>query len=329
MNEQNNNIDNNIINDENNIDNNLNNNNMNNANNNQINFEAPHNVNYANKYKKITISFIIILFINLIIETYSYFIRTNYRKYVFQYAPIFEKNQYYRFISSYFIHYGIWHIIVELYLTYEICYLFENIMGTLITILFIMNTMIMNSVLHFLMIPLVSLFFKITRTSYDLNYDYESSLTSVLFSMTTFYYLFKDNKNKKIDVLYTFILNLNYLSITMFFVLYFLTPNKSFYSNLSGLINGYLFKFFPFIFLPRVTWVTDFEKFIGLKKYENVYRSITYKNGPMKNALNELQNNSIVDESLLKNINYGNDFNNIGQQMTELTNIQNNNLNNN
>lgn len=92
MNEQNNNIDNNIINDENNIDNNLNNNNMNNANNNQINFEAPHNVNYANKYKKITISFIIILFINLIIETYSYFIRTNYRKYVFQYAPIFEKS---------------------------------------------------------------------------------------------------------------------------------------------------------------------------------------------------------------------------------------------
>jgi membrane associated rhomboid family serine protease len=302
---------------------------MNNTNNNQINFEAPHNVNYANKYKKMTISFIIILFINAIIEIYSYFIRTNYRKYVFQYAPIFEKNQYYRFISSYFIHYGIWHIIVELYLTYEICYLFENIMGTLITILFIMNTMIMNSVLHFLMIPLVSLFFKITRTSYDLNYDYESSLTSVLFSMTTFYYLFKDNKNKKIDVLYTFILNLNYLSITMFFVLYFLTPNKSFYSNLSGLINGYLFKFFPFIFLPRVTWVTDFEKFIGLKKYENVYRSITYKNGPMKNALNELQNNSIVDESLLKNINYGNDFNNIGQQMTELTNIQNNNLNNN
>ncbi len=329
MNDQNNNIDNNIINDENNIDNNLNNNNMNNTNNNQINFEAPPNINYANKYKKITISFIIILFINLIIEIYSYFIRTNYRKYVFQYAPIFEKKQYYRFISSYFIHYGIWHIIVELYLTFEICYLFENIMGTLITILFIMNAMIMNSIIHFLMIPLVSFFLKITRTSYDLNYDYESSLTSVLFSMTTFYYLFKDNKNKKIDVLYTFILNLNYLSITMFFVLYFLTPNKSFYSNLSGLINGYLFKFFPFIFLPRVTWVADFEKFVGLKKYENIYRSITYKNGPMKKALNELQNNSVVDESLLKNINYGNDFNNIGQQMTELTNIQNNNINNN
>ena len=140
MNEQNNNIDNNnIINEENNIDNNLNNNNINNANNNQINFEVPDNVNYANKYKKITISFIIILFINIIIEIYSYFIRTDYRKYVFQYAPIFEKKQYYRFISSYFIHYGIWHIIVELYLTYEICYLFENIMGTLITILFILK----------------------------------------------------------------------------------------------------------------------------------------------------------------------------------------------
>ena len=328
MNEQNNNIDNNIINDENNIDNNVNNN-MNNANNNQINFDVLQNLNYANKYKKITISFIIILLINVIIEIYSYFIKTNYRKYVFQYAPIFEKKQYYRFISSYFIHYGIWHILVELYLTFEICYLFENIMGTLITILYIMNTMIMNSVLHFLMIPVVSFFCKITRTSYDLNYDYESSLTSVLFSMTTFYYLFKDNKDKKIDVLYTFILSLKYLSILMFFVLYFLTPNKSFYSNLSGLINGCLFKYIPFIFLPRVTWVVDFEKFVGLKKFENIYRSITYKNGPMKNALNELQNNSVVDESLLKNINYGNDFNSIGRQMTELSNIQNNNVNNN
>ena len=50
----------------------------------------------------------------------------------------------------------------------------------------------------------------------------------------------------------------------------------------------------------------------------------------MRNVLNELQKDSVVDESLLKNnINYGNDFNNVGQQMSELSNIQNNNINNN
>ena len=321
--------DDNINNRNNDINNNLNDINQNN-NNNQLNFDIPADNNYSKKYKKITITFIIIFFINLIIEIYSNFKRINYRKYVFQYAPIYEKNQYYRFISSYFIHYGIWHIIIELYLTYEVCYLFENIMGTIITICFIMISMIINSALHFMMVPLTMFTFKVMRSSYDLNFDYESSLTSVLFSMSTFYFLFNDNKNKKIDVLYTFVLNVKYLSVTLLFSLYLLTPNKSFFSNLSGIISGYLFKFFPFIFLPRVTWVIDFEKKLCiLKKLDKIYRCITYKDIFMKNALNELQEDSVFDDSLLKNnenMNYGNDFNNNGQQMTELSNNQNNNI---
>ena len=112
-------------------------------------------------YKKITISFIIILFINIIIEIYSYFKRINYRKYVFQYVPIFEKNQYYRFISRYFIHYGIWHLIIELFLTFHLCNEFENLLGTIISISFIMISMLINSILHFIMIPMTMFIFKI------------------------------------------------------------------------------------------------------------------------------------------------------------------------
>ena len=313
--------------------NNINNNNINNQNINQINFDIPNNDNnYVKKYSKITISFLIIFFINLLIEIYSNLKKLNYRKYVFQYAPIYEKNQYYRFISSYFIHYGLWHLMVELYLTYKICYLFENIMGTLLSISFIMISMLINSILHFILVPITMFIFKIFRSPYDYNYDYESSLTSVLFSMTTFYFLFKDNKNKRIDILYTFFLSVKYISITMLFVLYIFTPNKSFFGNLSGIISGYLFKVCPFIFLPRVTWVSDFEKKIcGMKRFGRLFRCITSKNKSMKNALNELQNGSVIDESLLKNnenINYGNDFNNTGQQMNELSNNQNNNINN-
>ena len=335
MNEENNNNINNNNNQNQNIINEANNNNENNNNiNNQLNYDFPNNNNYIKNYSKITISFILILTINLIIEIYSQFTSLNYRKYVFQYAPIIERNQYYRFISSYFIHYGIWHLIIELYLTYELCYLFENILGTIMSISFIMISMLMNSILHFLMIPLTMLLFKIFRNPYDLNYDYESSLTSVLFSITTFYFLFKDNKNKKIDVLYTFFLNVKYLSITMLFLLYIFTPNKSFFSNLSGIINGYLLKFFPRIFLPRITWIIDFEKKLNKQgEIGRLYRFVTSKNILMKNALNELQNNSVVEENLLKNskndnINYGNDFNSIGNQMTELANSQNNNNNN-
>ena len=219
----------NIINDENNLDNNRNdnnnnqNNNINNINNNQVNFNEQINRNQNSiKYTKTTFSFLIILFINISIEIYSYFSKINYRKYVFQFSPIFEKNQYYRFISNHFIHYGIWHLLLESYFTYEICNLFENMLGTLFTISFIIVSMLLNSIIHFLMIPLLIFIFKVLKKSHDLNYDYESSLTSVLFTMVTFYFLFKDNKNKRFDVLYTFVLNVKYLSLsTLFFFIYF------------------------------------------------------------------------------------------------------------
>ena len=351
MNEPNNenNINNDINNDINdnqmpNIENEINNNNNvnnenninNNANNNQEMFENQNqNQNreiYPKKYTNITISFIIIFIINIIIEIRSNSQSINYRKYVFQYAPINEKNQYYRFITSYFIHYGIFHLLVELYCSYHIFYLFENIMGTLMTICFIMVSMIINSLIHFMMMPLVDFLFKMGNLYYDLNYDYESSLTSVLFSMTNFYFLFKDIKDKRFDLFYTIFVKVKYINIIALISLYCFTPNISIFSNLSGLISGYLFKFFPYIFLPKVTWIDEFEKNFGLKKFEGLYRSITYKNKRMRKALNELQNGSVVDEGLLQNRNennYGNDFNNTGHQMNELANNnQNNNINN-
>ena len=83
--------------------------------------------------------------------------------------------------------------------------------------------------------------------------------------------------------------------------------------------------------MPKVTWIDEFEKKFGLKKFDSFYRSITYKNRRMRRALNELQDGSVVDEGLLQNRNennYGNDFNNTGHQMNELANNQNNNINN-
>ena len=301
------------------------NNNINNAmNHNQLNFNNANNI-HQKKYSRITISFLLILIINLIIEIYSIFSKLNYRKYVFQYSPIHDKNQYYRFISSYFIHYGIWHLMIELFFTYKLCNLFENMLGTIMSICFILISMITNSVLHFFMIPLTMSFFSVLRNSYDLNYDYESSLTSVLFAITTFYFTFQDKKNKRIDILYTFVLQCKYLSVTMLFVLYIVTPNKSFYSNLSGIISGYVLKFFPHIFLPRVNWIIDFEKkFCTLLQFNTIYRCISFKNSSMKNALSELDTDSFIDENLLKNesTNYESLFKNIGNQnqMSELSN---------
>ena len=94
----------------NNINNNINNgNNVNNENNNNyMNFPYQRNNNNIKKYSKITISFLIIFIINIYIELYSFFEIINSRKYIFQFAPIYDKNQYYRFISNYFIYYDIY-----------------------------------------------------------------------------------------------------------------------------------------------------------------------------------------------------------------------------
>ena len=256
---------------------------------------------------------------------------TNYRKYVFQYAPIKEKNQYYRFISSYFIHYGFFHLLVELYCSYKIFYLFENVMGTLMTLSFILISMLINSLIHFMMMPFMFFLIKVFNLYYDLNYDYESSLTSVLFSMSNFYFLFKDIKDKRFDLFYTVFIKVKYINILALVTLYCFTPNKSLFSNLSGIISGYLLKFFPGIFLPKITWIDEFEKNFRLKRFDTFYRSITYKNKRMRKSLNELQGGSVVDESLLQNKNensYGNDFNNTGRQMNKLANNQINNINN-
>ena len=329
-----NNINNNLINNNNN--NNINN--INNSNNSLINLTNQNNNNYYKKYSKITFSFTIILFINILIEIYSFFQNINSRKYVFQFAPIYEKNQYYRFVTNYFIHYGIGHEIVELYITYKICYLIENILGTIITISFIMISMIMNSILNFFIVKLMVYIQNLMHALTDLNYDYESGMTSVLFTLITFYYTFKDLKKKKINILSTFDITGKYISLAAFFSIYCFTPNKAFFSNLSGIINGYIFKFLNFLFFPKVNWVRDFEHYFPYKckKFDNIYRNINIKNNLMVNALNELQKNSMIKikDNIFKNnniidnynynYNYGNDFNINNRQMSELSNYINN-----
>ena len=312
----------------NNINNNVNNeNNINNENNNNyMNFPNQRSNNNIKKYSKITISFCIIFIINIYIEIYSFFEILNSRKYIFQFAPIYEKNQYYRFVSNYFIHYGIGHLIIELYITYQVCNLMENIFGTIITIAFIMISMLMNSVLNFIIFKVLIYFINFMQYSQDLNYEYESGMSSVLFTIITFYFNFKHIKNKNLSIIYIFNIKGKYINFIVLLSIYFFTPNKSFFRNLSGIINGYILKFLPFPFLPRVNWVLDLENNCKCKCQilDNIYRNINEKNNLMVNALNEMQKNSIINNKnklkKKKNYNYRHDFNNFGSQMSELSN---------
>ena len=329
---------------------NENNNNSNNLQNNVINNPLEQNNNnenilqnnenrnnqYPQKYFKFTLSFIIILSINIIIKFYSNFNIINKRKYVFQYGPIFYKNQYYRLISSYFIHYGNWHLFVELYITFYACYYLENFIGTSLTILLIMISMIINNFLHFLIIPVVKISFQWILFQTDKNLDYEGGLTSVLFTISTFYYLFKNNKDQRVEVLYTFYFPGRYTSLVVFIVLLSMTPNSSTYGNMCGMLSGFMLKNFGGWILPKIIWIVDFEKSCNLKKIEKLYRIITPLNLKMKDALNEFEEGSMnfneESNSILYSRNNSNRqfFDESGQhQMTELSNVNNNENNNN
>jgi hypothetical protein len=195
----------------------------------------------------------------------------------------------------------------------------------------------MNSILNFIIVKFMVYIQNIIYSIIDLNYEYESGMTSVLFTLVTFYFSFKRLRKQKISILSTFVITGKYLSLAAFFYIYCFTPNKSFFSNLSGILNGYLFKFLPFLFLPKVNWVRDFENYFPykIKKFDNIYRNININNNLMVNALNELKKNSMIRDNIYKNnindnynynYHYGNDFNfnNNDRQMSELSNSVNN-----
>ena len=310
--------------------------NQNNNNENIIQNNENQNNQYPQKYFKFTISFIIILFINILIKIYSEFHIINKRKYVFQFGPIFYKNQYYRFVSNYFIHYGTWHLLVELYITFHACYYLENFIGTSLTIILILVSMIINSFLHFLMVIIIKFSFQWVLFPTDKNLDYEGGLTSVLFTISTFYYLFKNNKDQRIEVLYTFYFPGKYMSLLVFLVLLSMTPNSTVYGNICGMFSGFILKNFGEWILPKIKWIVDFEKIWRFKKIEKLYRVITPKNLKMKDALNEFEEGSMnyseESNSILssKNINDRQYFDeNVHHQMTELSSVNNNENNNN
>ena len=325
------------INNQNNLQDNVINNPLNQNINNENILQNNENQNnqYPQKYFKITISFIIILSINIIIKIYSGFHYINKRKFVFQYGPIYYKNQYYRFISSYFVHYGIWHLFVELYITFHACYYLENFIGTSLTLIFIFVSMVINIFLRFLIIPISKISFKWVVFQTDKNMDYEGGLTSVLFTISTFYYLFKNNKDQRIEVLYTFYLPGKYVSLVVFMALLSMTPNSTSYGNMCGMLSGVILKNFGGWILPKIGWIVDFEKSWKFKKIEKLYRVITPLNLKMKDGLNEFEQGSMKfnEESsilLSKNNNDRQYFDeSSNHQMTELSNVSNNENNNN
>ena len=272
------------------------NNNQNN-NNNEVNIQNNQENNIFNiliKYPDITISFLLFLFINIIFYISSYFFEIESPTFIFQYRPIVSKFQYYRIISRYFIHFGFAHFILEQISFFYLCKYFENKFGTLLTLSIIFVSMIIDSIINIIIIPFFSIFLSY-RVSIILDYSFEGGLTPILFTMVTYISLFKKNRQERLLFENYFLLRMKYSYIYLLGILYFFTPNRSFYGNVSGIIGGFLLKNVRNIFLPKLIWIYDIEFKCCFSQIKYLYKKININNSEMRHMLKEYDREFVDD----------------------------------
>ena len=316
-----------------------NNNELNNIINNNNNNEQ--NNNFISQYSRFTLSFLIIFFINLMIYILSYFYEFEKYKYVFEIDPILDHYQYYRFITRYFVHFGICHLLIELYITFNLCNYFENMFGALMTISFILISMVIISIIQLGFNCFLSFLSNILNVVDNTIINYEGGLTPVLFALNTFFYLFEHDYLNEYNI-FLFVLGKGkYSSFTILIILYFFTPNRTFLGNLSGIIGAYFIKGILRCFLPKIRWIIEFEDSFNLSKEGKLYRYITSKNSVMKNILNQIEPNSVMDidinlekeeknnNNIQKINNNENNNNEMHQSVIEMSSLSNNNNNSN
>ena len=289
-----------LINNNDNNDNNNNNVPINNNNLNQNNNEENNN-DPRKKYLSITLSFIFILIINTILIIYSFFQSIDESKYIFQFEPIKSHNQYYRFITRYFIHFSICHILLELYFAYFIFRFCENVFGTIITLSFMIISFILTSFLQFIIIIILHTICQIFNIKSNYYLDYEGGLTPILFAMNTFYFSFNLTDSELISFMTFFLCKRKYISFIFLFVLFIATPNhNSLLGNICGILSAYFIKKYYWL-LPRAKWIIDFEETLCPKDKNYIYRQITKENVFMGKFFKEFEKSSL-DELINKKI---------------------------
>jgi membrane associated rhomboid family serine protease len=261
---------------------------------------------YANKYTKITLSFVIIFLLKLFF--YIYFLyNQNTDKFTFDYHFILNYDQYYRCITRFFINYGFVHFLLELYITYILSFYFENMLGTLLTLSIIFVSFILISLVHLLMMKLLIYLFFLMNRRHNLDISYEGGLTPLFFLLYTFYFDFDENNNKIFLFFLIFLVRSRGSEYFILLLLIFFTPNESICGNISGIITAHILMICKKIFLPRINWIKNIESLFKLNTLFPFYRYINDENPIMKKILKEFDKMSEKDEK--EN----------GQQMTELT----------
>ena len=216
--------------------------------------------------------------------------------------PILLKNQFYKLITHHFIHYGIFHLLIELLFTFYICKYLEKMIGTLYTFSLIFIMIIMTSITYILILFLFKIIGKIIDIDYNSDFMFECGMSSLLFSLYSYIVDFKKNKNKLIKLLNLAVIRMRYSSFYILIALSLFTPNTTFLGNLCGIISAYIIKnIFGYSILPKYIGVYDFEYYFNLNNYKSWYVSIVDQNQDMKELFTEIFNDIDFDSHEQKN----------------------------
>ena len=138
------------------------------------------------------------------------------------------------------------------------------------------------------------------RVSIILDHSYEGGLTPIIFTMITYYSLFEKNRHERLLLENFFLLRIKYSYLYLLGILYFFTPNRTFYGNVSGIVGRLIIKNYRNILLPKLIWVYDLEDNLGLNKIKSLYKKLNINNNEMRRMLREYDSDSL-DEIILNN----------------------------
>ena len=157
--------------------------------------------------------------------------------------------------------------------------------------------MIIDSIINICLIPVFSIFLSY-RVSIILDNTKEKKLTHILLNIVKYIKKKKKNRHERLFLENFFLLRMKYSFIYLLGILYFFTPNRSFYGNVSGILGGFIIRKYRNILLPKIIWIYDFENNFGLNKIKSLYRKININNNEMRIMLREFDRDS-VDEIVL------------------------------
>ena len=247
---------------------------------------------------KVYPTFILLLFLNISIYLLCKFYILKISELSISLYTILIKNQYYRIITHHFLHYGICHLLIEIFFSFNISKSLEKTIGTFYSFIIIFVMIIMTSIFYISIILLFKIFNKLIDINFNGDFMYECGMTSLLFSLYSYIFEFRKNKNKQIQLFNSLIIKMSNSSFYILLFLSLFTPNTTFLGNLCGIYSAYIIRVkFGYILLPKFYGVYDFEQYFNLN-IKNWYISLIEPNQEMKEIFSEIFTN--IDLESLK-----------------------------